>query len=254
MLAQIGELIDSYHPGNIWFDGEWEHAHLRNGVLERTLDWELDSIYDFIHSKKTLTANNNHQPIRDREDIQAFERDLPGENKEGFSPHQPVTQDRPLEQCDVIQHGVWGYKIGEERFRSADEIVAMVARSAAKSCNLLMNIGPDGSGQFPAKAAQILKDVGKWFAKNGESIYGTSGVAISKGKDIVATRKGSVLYLHFLKPGVDEISFAIDSEIISASYLASGRKIPVKVADKKAMVTISRPINETGNIVVKLSF
>ena len=26
MLGQIGELIDNYHPGNIWFDGEWEHA------------------------------------------------------------------------------------------------------------------------------------------------------------------------------------------------------------------------------------
>ena len=27
-------------------------------------DWQFDDIFDLIHSKKTLVANNNHQPIR----------------------------------------------------------------------------------------------------------------------------------------------------------------------------------------------
>ena len=35
MLAQITELIDSYHPGNIWFDGEWEHASCKDGKWTR---------------------------------------------------------------------------------------------------------------------------------------------------------------------------------------------------------------------------
>ena len=76
MMAQITELIDRYRPGNIWFDGEWDHAHFKNGKWVRTLDWEMDSIYDLIHSKRVLVANNNHQPIRPKEDIQIFERDL----------------------------------------------------------------------------------------------------------------------------------------------------------------------------------
>ena len=29
--------------GNIWFDGEWEHATCKNGKWTRTLDWEFDS-------------------------------------------------------------------------------------------------------------------------------------------------------------------------------------------------------------------
>ena len=116
MMAQITELIDRYRPGNIWFDGEWDHAHFKNGKWMRTLDWELDSIYDLIHSKRVLVANNNHQPIRPKEDIQIFERDLPGAGTL-FSKNQPMTRDRPVEQCDVIQHSVWGYRIGEKRFR-----------------------------------------------------------------------------------------------------------------------------------------
>lgn len=255
MMAQISELIDAYHPGNIWFDGEWEHASHKNGTWTRTLDWEFDDIYDLIHSKKTLVANNNHQPIRAKEDIQLFERDLPGDNTgEMFSKNQPVTADRPIEQCDVIQHGVWGYRIGEKRFRTPEDVVALVARAAAKGANLLMNIGPDGSGRLPARAVEVMAEVGKWFDKNGESIYGTQGCAIAKGKDIVATRKGAVLYLHFLKPGADEITFKVDGAVASATYLACGANVPVKVENGEATVKITRPEGNKGDVVVKVDF
>ena len=252
MLGQIGELIDNYHPGNIWFDGEWDHTqHQKDGTWKRTLDWKFDEIYDFIHARKTLVANNNHQPIRPKEDIQLFERDLPGHGT-AFSAHQPVTNDRPVEQCDIIQYGVWGYRIGQSKFRSADNVVAMCASTAARGANLLMNVGPDGSGRFPAKAVAILADVGKWFAKNGESIYGTQGCPIAKGGDIVATRNGSTLYLHFLKPGVDEITFDIDGELVSAAPLGGRGKVAAKIADGKATVKIERPADDPFDFVAKI--
>lgn len=256
MLGQIAELIENYKPGNIWFDGEWEHVkHEEDGTWTRKLDWEFDSIYDFIHSKKTLVANNNHQPIRPKEDIQLFERDLPGDTTGAiFSANQPMVNDRPIEQCDVIQHGVWGYKIAENRFRTPDDVVALIVRAAAKNSNLLMNIGPDGSGQLPKKAVEVMEEVGKWFAKNGESVYGTSGCPIAAGKDIVSTRKGRDLYLHFLKAGADEISFKIDGEIKEAKYLACGKPIPVVVKDGEATVKISRPKDCRFDVVVKLTF
>jgi alpha-L-fucosidase len=62
MMAQITELIDSYRPGVIWFDGEWDHE-IKWSPLANPIDWELDDIYDLIHSKKTLVANNHHLPI-----------------------------------------------------------------------------------------------------------------------------------------------------------------------------------------------
>ena len=197
MLAQIGELIDSYHPGNIWFDGEWEHAHHQaDGTWKRTLDWEFDTIYDFIHSKKTLVANNNHQPIRPKEDIQLFERDLPGEGT-SFSKNQPMTRDRPVEQCDVIQKNVWGYRIAERSFRTPEEVCAMICRCAAKGSNLLMNIGPDGSGRLPARAVEVMAEVGKWMRANGDAIYGTRGVGLVKnpdGSETGKTKKGERIY------------------------------------------------------------
>ena len=200
MLAQIAELIDAYHPGNIWFDGEWEHArHKADGTWERTLDWDFDTLYDFIHSKHVLVANNNHQPIREKEDIQLFERDLPGDNSDaGFSKNQPVVNDRPVEQCDVIQKGVWGYKINERAFRTPEDVCAMVCRCAAKDSNLLMNIGPDGSGRLPARAVEVLAEVGKWMRANGEAIYATRGIGLVKnadGSETGKTRKGDKVYV-----------------------------------------------------------
>ena len=204
MLAQITELIDSYHPGNIWFDGEWEHASCKDGKWTRTLDWDFDAIYDLIHSKKTLVANNNHQPIRPKEDIQLFERDLPGENGTGFSKDQTVAQDRPIEQCDVIQENVWGYRIGEKKFRTPEEVCAMICRSAAKDSNLLMNIGPDGSGQLPAKAVEVMAEVGRWMSANGEAIYGTRGAGLVKnadGTEVAKTTKAGRTFTITIKNG-----------------------------------------------------
>ena len=189
MMGQITELIDTYHPGNIWFDGEWEHAECKDGVWKRDLDWEFDDIYDLIHSKKVLVANNNHQPIRPKEDIQLFERDLPGENGAGYSKDQTVAEDRPIEQCDVIQENVWGYRVAENTFRTPEEVCAMVCRAAAKDSNLLMNIGPDGSGRFPAKAVEVMAKVGPWMAANGDAIYGTRGAGLMKNADGTETAK-----------------------------------------------------------------
>ena len=205
MMDQIAELIDSYHPGNIWFDGEWEHARHKDGEWNRTLDWEFDDIYDLIHSKKTLVANNNHQPIRPKEDIQLFERDLPGDNGDaGFSKNQPVAQDRPIEQCDVIQKKVWGYRIGEKEFRTPEDVCAMICRSAAKDSNLLMNIGPDGSGQLPAKAVEVMAEVGKWMSANGEAIYGTRGAGLARnadGSETAKTTKDGKIYTMTIRKG-----------------------------------------------------
>ena len=204
MFGQIAELIDNYKPGNIWFDGEWEHARHKDGKWVRTLDWDFDTIYDFIHSKHVLVANNNHQPIRDKEDLQLFERDLPGDNSDaGFSKNQPVTEDRPIEQCDVIQYNVWGYKIAERKFRTAEDVCGMIAKSAAKDSNLLMNIGPDGSGKLPEKAVEVMGEVGKWMAKNGHAIYATRGAGLQKREDgtvVAKTRKGDKVYVFTIKP------------------------------------------------------
>ena len=209
MMGQIAELLDNNHPINIWFDGEWDHIDKDRGG---TFDWEFDDIFDLIHSRRALVANNNHRAPRPKEDIQLFERDLPGEGTL-FSKGQPLLDDRPAEQCDVIQYGVWGYKIGQDRFRPPEECVALIVRAAAKGANLLLNIGPDGSGQIPAKAVKVFEGLGRWFEKNGDSVYGTKAGGVSLGHQVVSTRKDDTLFIHFIDPNVEEFTFKLGGEL-----------------------------------------
>ena len=52
-----------------------------------------------------------------------------------------------------------------------------------------MNIGPDGSGQLPAKAVEVMAEVGKWMSANGAAIYGTRGAGLVKEADGTETAK-----------------------------------------------------------------
>ena len=115
-----------------------------------------------------------------------------------------------------------------------------MVRAAAKDSNLLMNIGPDGSGQFPAEAVSAMAEVGRWFAVNGESVYGTRAGGVGKGRQVVSTRKGDdVLYLHFLDPEVDAFSFRFSGKVASATLLDGGRPVDaVCSADGTLAVTL----------------
>ena len=208
MMGQLTELLDAYHPGCIWFDGEWDHDPKdvnSVGLDVPCLDWEFDSLYDLIHSRHALVANNNHKVPRDKEDISLFERDLPGENETGFSPGQAVVDDRPLEQCDVIQTGIWGFVVGDgKNFRSPQEVCAMICRAAAKGSNLLMNIGPQADGRLPDRAVAVMAEVGKWMSANGDAIYGTRGAGLVKnadGTEIAKTKKGDKVLTIILRDG-----------------------------------------------------
>ena len=76
MNNQLTELLTNYGEiGAIWFDGWWDHA-----ADSIPFDWELEEQYRLIHRLQPgcLIGNNHHQSPFDGEDIQIFERDVPG--------------------------------------------------------------------------------------------------------------------------------------------------------------------------------
>ena len=98
MNTQLTELLTHYGPvGAIWFDGWWDHDS-----DAKPFDWQLPEQYALIHQlqPQCLIGNNHHQTPYAGEDIQIFERDLPGENKAGLS-GQSIGQ-LPLESCQTI--------------------------------------------------------------------------------------------------------------------------------------------------------
>ena len=77
----------------------------------------------------------------------------------------------------------------------------------------------------------MFEGIGKWFDKNGDSIYGTKAGGVSMGKQVVSTRKGDTLYIHFLDPTVKAFTFLLDG--------------------KKTTVKCERPCGDVSDIVVR---
>lgn len=193
MNTQLTELLTNYGEiGAIWFDGWWDHDN-----DAKPFDWQLEEQYGIIHKlqPQCLIGNNHHTTPFPGEDIQIFERDLPGENKAGLS-GQDISR-LPLESCQTINEH-WGYSITDSNYKSGKELIQMLVRAAGKNANLLLNIGPEPGGALPSLALDRLKTIGEWLNKYGETIYGTRGGIVGPHDWGVSTQRGNKLYIHIM--------------------------------------------------------
>lgn len=193
MNNQLTELLTNYGKiDGIWFDGWWDHDEDKT-----PFDWQLPEQYALIHRLQPacLIGNNHHQTPFPGEDMQIFERDLPGENKAGLS-GQDISH-LPLETCETM-NGMWGYKITDQNYKSVKTLVQLLVKAAGKNANLLMNIGPQPDGELPALALDRLKGMGEWMRQYGPTIYGTRGGVVAPHDWGVTTQKGKTLFVHIL--------------------------------------------------------
>lgn len=246
MKGQLTELLTGYGPvGAIWFDGVWDQD--RNPDF----DWKLRGLYDHIHDLQPscLVGNNHHLVPFEGEDIQIFERDLPGENTAGLS-GQDVSR-LPLETCQTM-NGMWGYKITDLDYKSTETLIQYLVRAAGRDANLLLNIGPQPDGNLPAVAVERLREMGEWLGRYGESIYGTRGGDIPPHDWGVTTRKGDSLYVHILDLQDDALYLPLDAKVASAVCLNDGSRIRYDVIKGKGIVLHVGDIPQDIDRIVKL--
>ena len=220
MKAQLTELLTQYGDvGAIWFDGIWDQDE------NPGFDWRLGELYGLIHKLQPgcLIINNHHLAPFEGEDAQAFERDLPGENTAGYS-GQEISR-LPLETCQTM-NGMWGYKITDQNYKSAQTLVRYLAGAAGRGANLLLNIGPQPDGALPAAALERLDSMGRWLRANGETIYGTQAGPVSPRSWGVTTRRGDKIYVHILDWPDEELFVPVRDERIRQA---------VRFADKRAV-------------------
>ena len=220
MNGQLTELLTNYGPIRaIWFDGWWDHDE-----DAEPFDWQLPEQYALIHSLQPgcLVGNNHHQNPFPGEDIQIFERDVPGENTWGYS-GQDVSA-LPLETCNTM-NGMWGYKIKDQDYKDSKSLLRYLIKTAGLGANLLLNIGPQPNGELPATALERLKDMGEWLDRYGETIYATQKSPFPTQSWGTATRKDDRLFVHILTPESNAIVLPGNLDIIDAKEYDSGKPI-----------------------------
>ena len=245
MNRQLTELLTNYGPIRaIWFDGWWDHDE-----DPTPFDWHLDEQYAMIHSLQPgcLIGNNHHQDTFEGEDIQIFERDVPGENTAGYST-QAISR-LPLETCNTM-NGMWGYKVRDQNYKDTDTLIQYLVKTAGMGANLLLNIGPQPNGELPAVALDRLKGIGEWLKVNGETIYATEGSPFPKQNWGTATRKGNRLFLHVMTPESDAILVPGNLEITEAKEFSTSRPVEYQKAGEFNVFFIDKNF-ETPDYIIE---
>jgi alpha-L-fucosidase len=135
-------------------------------------------------------------------------------------------------------NGMWGYKVKDQDYKTVDEIVAYLVRTAGMGANLLLNIGPQPDGSLPATALQRLKGVGEWLSQYGETIYGTDGCGMASHEWGTVTRKGDRVFVHILNPVDKEIFVPLSGKVSQAFTFIDKKKVSYKQSDSGVLLNI----------------
>ena len=194
-VPQVRELMTNYGPiGELWFDNDGSRG-ITNARANRLFD-AVKAQTKVIVDPRLVTGDFDTEEQR-------------------ITPLRPV---RDWEACLTV-NGAWGYRPAPAK--SARTLIRKMVDVWSKGGNVLLNVGPKPTGEFPDDSIERLRDIGRWLKANGESIYGSTNGPFDYLPWGRTTRKGSRLYLHvFDWPGDGVLHVPLGAEAGKASLLA----------------------------------
>lgn len=131
----------------------------------------------------------------------------------------------PWEACFTLNNA-WGYHALDREFKRPDMLIRKLVECVSKNGNLLLNVGPDALGNIPPECEDILLEIGRWMARNGESVYGCGASSLPKPEWGRYTQRGDTLYAHVFEEPVGPLCLA---------GMAGKAHSPCRVADGSAL-------------------
>ena len=182
--------------------------------------------------------------------------DRTGDGGDYDTPEQTIGNfklNRPWESCMTVSaHNAWAWGGANDGVKPVAACLEMLIRGAGGDGNILLNVGPRPDGVIDPAQANLLKQIGDWLAKYGESIYGTRGGPWKPTEAIVSTRRGNAIYLHVLKFKDGRVELpALPAEIKSVALL-TGEKVSARQQAGKLVVEIPAAAREPMDTIVKL--
>jgi alpha-L-fucosidase len=237
MIPQIRDLVSTYQPDVLWFDGDWEHA---------AATWKTDSICAWIYNN---APNRNDVVINDRLGSDVHSRHGSFQTSE-YGRNQ-LSAGRPWEETRGIGQS-FGYNRNENLadYATSKELVHQLIQTVARGGNFLLNIGPAADGTIPVIMQQRLADIGTWLEVNGEAIYDTQPwQAKTMSYDSVSTQfytsKGRDAYV-MCTEWTPEIEITFPSRPLSVRLLGIEKELAFTY--RKGRLFIKMPVVMPGKL------
>jgi len=235
--GQLKELVTRYHPGVLWFDGEWEPVWTHERGVDlwnylRALDPKLIINNRIDKGRKGMVGMSTNSSFVG--DYGTPEQQIP---PTGFGAGVD------WESCMTMNRH-WGYNKNDQNWKTTEMLVRNLIDCASKGGNYLLNVGPTSEGLIPQPSLERLAEVGAWMKVNGEAIYGTgptpfdvpTGQFNATGKNKKgepkfipswewrATTKPEKIYIHVFQWPVGKLELPVVQNKITKVYLLAGRK------------------------------
>jgi alpha-L-fucosidase len=178
VFPQIKELIENYHPALFWGDTPHHNPKELNEEILAYLRKQDPNLIINGRVAGALYGDYLSTP------------DCPVE----FGP-MTKPEEKDWEAIPTTNNS-YGYHKLDKTHKSPAHFIQILAKAAAKGGNLLLNIGPMGTGKMAPEDLNILSEIGKWWSVNGESIRGTVRTPLMRQAWGDTTLKGNNLYLH----------------------------------------------------------
>lgn len=225
---QIEELMGDYGPIDIlWLDGGWVSPRNKQDI-------DMPRIANMARKK---------QP-----GILIVDRTIHGRYENYQTPERSIPETQlpfPWESCITLTSD-WGW-VKNAKYKTPNQVVAMLMEVVAKGGSLLLGVGPTADGTIEQPTIERLAEVGRWLQKNGEAIYNTRITSNYHSGNVwfTANKNGKKLYALYALPEGEKIPASIEWEgNIPAKnskirLLASGQQVKWTIKDdKKVILTV----------------
>lgn len=249
---QIQELMTGYGRVDIlWLDGGWVRP---KSSVDTTIDWQRGIKFDQdIDMAKIAAMGRSKQP-----GLIVVDRTVSGEYENYTTPEQQVPDvplDHPWESC-ITMGNSWSY-VPHDHYKSVNQIVQLLVRIVSRGGNLLMNVGPDATGDWDPVVYDRLAGISRWMQVNGEGIYGSVAVPPYSSGNIYYTkaRTDNTIYAFMLSPQ-DEVklsptvAIALNniSKVKKVTLLGTRQQLKWKLVDQQLTVSIPPSLQKANNL------
>ena len=217
VYEQVKYIMTKYGTiDQFWWDGGWiaERGSDRDGVFfwepgkyrDKTNQWPVDSEYNDTdatgQSLGLMGIVRKYQPNIIATARSGWMGDIL--NEEGGAPTvtgqlRGADNGQVYERCYTMG-SKWGY-VNNGSCMSYSRAIRLLSDCAVHNMSLLLNVTPDRHGVIPIEQQNVLRSVGSFLSKAGESIYNTRGGPWQPVNGQYGfTYNGNKIYIHIL-PG-----------------------------------------------------